>query len=644
MPIRTTHRRFVAALAPPVSFVSFVSFVALAAFAALGETGCHPPARPMPMATPSPPSTVAPKPVQIANAELSPRAVAHREVQYARLRSEGVSHALERNRFGIVLMSEDAGVLGFLRSPGGEPDASEVAWAGFVSEDALVVLHRDTWYRAASLHDAQAGRFVPLSHRVEPGPKIFASGGGKRIAYAFPSPPRLFVSDDNGQSFSERKPPETTQILGLQVRRDGVIVIAHDAGKTRNTWGHDDQLAQVYASRGTGWKKGPRSQSHDAPSVISHVGDVVTVALEKIRGQEYEARALTRDGQWASPARTGAYLDFAYPSNRFFPEPAVARPPYPTGGARADEFGAGDLLGVLGGNLSDACRGATCLSHRSFVGMSPNLHALNDGVCPASDVVARKETLHVVSTDGKPAHDEEITHQECDPAKVPTRTSALVFPTQEGWLLGRLPAFCASGTIVGTPALSLLACDGQHRGQAGLFALRKGSGMSFEQVANMPPDAERDGRFRGAESATDGTTVIAMRRAVYLCAPAAADRSPSCAPLPPERLLAARPLPRGRALLALRGATDDELELQVTGGEWRLPSVRIPGNLLEFETTERGFVRLWTHPRQEHWTSVANPKYAREVAAFIVLIDGSLQRDEEAGRKFVELVKAKPTL
>ncbi len=71
------------------------------------------------------------------------------------------------------------------------------------------------------------------------------------IAYAQSSPARLYVSNDSGKTFSERKLPEQVAVIDLEVRRDGVIVLAHDRGKKKNSWNHEDQLAQIYVSRGT---------------------------------------------------------------------------------------------------------------------------------------------------------------------------------------------------------------------------------------------------------------------------------------------------------------------------------------------------------------------------------------------------------
>ncbi len=59
-----------------------------------------------------------------------------------------------------------------------------------------------------------------------------------------------------------------------------------------------------------------------------------------------------------------------------------------------------------------------------------------------------------------------------------------------------------------------------------------------------------DPRLLGAESASDGTTVVMAEKAAWLCRPEPA----ACVPVERKDLLAARPLPGGRALLAIRGA------------------------------------------------------------------------------------------
>lgn len=223
-----------------------IRLIATTVMLSAGGVGCqtsvhvNPPA-----ASPSAKATHGPSPVRISNAEVSPRAAQYEQENYVPLRSEGSSHALERNRFGVVLMSEANGVEGYLKSPSNNPRANDVLWAGFVEKDAVVLLVGETLYRAESTQDAQHGRVIPLPHRVEPGAKVFASGGGKVVAYAQPSPPRLFVSNDNANTFFERKLADQTPVIDLAVRRDGVIVVAHDLGKKKNSWGHDDQLAQI---------------------------------------------------------------------------------------------------------------------------------------------------------------------------------------------------------------------------------------------------------------------------------------------------------------------------------------------------------------------------------------------------------------
>lgn len=596
-------------------------------------------------ARPTPPATVsaeAPAPLRIAHAEASPRAVPYEQEKYAALGSEGFAHALERNELGIALMSEANGVEGFMKSPSGDPHAVDVVWAGFVQNDALVVVACDTLYRAESMQAARDGKFVPLPHRVTAGAKLFASGGGKMVAYAEPSLPRLFVSLDNGRAFAERKLPERTSLIDLAIRRDGTVVIAHDAGKKKNSWGHEDQLAHIYVSRGTTWTKGPVSQSYDAKGSITHRGDTITVSVERAADEEQpHALALAKNGKWVPASSPASYLAFGSLSHRFSPEPIVMRPGYPLARANPPDFGAG---GLLGGVVGERCTGAACLAHRSMVGARPQIHAFNDGVCPASDVVERKEKIRVVGMHGKPSRDEEFTRRECDPKKAALRTPALAVPTPAGPRVGRLPSSCASGKIVGTSTSPFLYCDGRHQGGAGLFVI-DGTDVGPSVLENLSAREPDEDRFHGAESASDGTTVLETSNGVIVCSASgvhtrAGTSSPHvprrCVPLEREDVLAARPLLGGRALVARRGRTDQDLVLSILGEETSLPNVRVAGNLLEFEVTPEGFVRLWIHPRETWWASVMHRKAAGAAVAFIVLADGSLRPDEMATRQFRE--------
>lgn len=402
-----------------------------------------------------PPPLLNLSPLRIANAGASPRPTPDEDATYVRLRSEGLTHALERNALGIALMSEANGVEGFMKSPSGDVRAEDVRWAGFVEKDALVVLVGETLHRAESMQDARDGQFASLPYRVSPGAHLFRSGGGKVIAYAQSSPARLYVSTDSGKTFSERKLPEQVPVIDLEVRRDGVIVLAHDRGKKKNSWNHEDQLAQIYVSRDATWTKGPRVQTYDASTAIAQHGDAITISSESSDAAKDDdgERGLTRNGTWVSASESRGYLDFANASRWFSPNPPTARPGYPSNRANASEP---DLPDLVGGVMGTACAGVTCVSNRPFSGTSPRISVLHDGVCAASDVVTRKETVVIASVDGKPAHPEEIAHRECDPTKSAVRTALLAVPTLEAMRLSRLPSSCASGEIVGTAAAAFL--------------------------------------------------------------------------------------------------------------------------------------------------------------------------------------------
>src|SRR5689334_9252299 len=103
------------------------------AWATLSCAGVPPPSAPVV----SPPvAEAAPALWQVPRAEASPRGVAAPKVPWVSPpRSEGKRHALQRTADGILVLSEERGVLGFLKSP---VPGAELQWAGFVDDDAVL--------------------------------------------------------------------------------------------------------------------------------------------------------------------------------------------------------------------------------------------------------------------------------------------------------------------------------------------------------------------------------------------------------------------------------------------------------------------------------------------------------------------------
>src|SRR6185503_9694595 len=120
--------------------------------------GAPPPPPPLPFIpiAPPPPPPAAPALLVVPRAEASPQRVPEpRAPKVAELRSEGKRHALERTADGIVVLSEERGVLGLLKSPA---RGAEVRWAGFVDDDAILIATHDALHRAATPDDAIAGK------------------------------------------------------------------------------------------------------------------------------------------------------------------------------------------------------------------------------------------------------------------------------------------------------------------------------------------------------------------------------------------------------------------------------------------------------------------------------------------------------
>ena len=192
--------------------------------------------------------------------------------------------------------------------------------------------------------------------------------------------------------------------------------------------------------------------------------------------------------------------------------------------------------------------------------------------------------------------------------------------------LARLPPSCASGFVAGTERASFVVCSSKHQGRPAIHHVAP-SGALTAVVSGAPSDLSD----LGAESTSDGTTVLFLGKGAWLCRTAG---TPACALIPQAGFLAARPLPFGRALVARQGASPGELWLELFGEPSATPlHVAVSGNLLELEITAEGYVRFWTSPtltRLSAARSLARRGTPPAPDAWLLRADGQLVADTAA--------------
>lgn len=511
-----------------------------------------------------------------------------RETTSEELRSEGKRHALTRTEDGIVVLAEERGVLGFLKSP---TPGAPIRWAGFIDDDAVLVVVGDRLSRAASPDEAIAGKLEPIGS-VDPAATRMASGGQVFVAAVPTEGGALYLSRDSGKHLSASKRPEAGPLTDLEVRSDGVVVAAIEKERFVGEYGAKGVRAQVWVQRGAGpWVKGPMGEAlYGTP--LSHQGDTIALDVPKTPGDEttYRHRGLDAGGRWIETSYASAsWLAFSWTSTRFGPSPPDARPGFPGPRKKSDGLG-GIVGGIMGGPGGTPSCGVSCLGYRSPTGGPPAVRAFGDAECAREHVISRTEKVKVLGKAGAPAHEEDFTITECDAAQPAHRATTLLVPDGDQKHLARLPPSCASGFIAGTERASFVVCSSKHQGRPAIHHVAP-SGALTEVVSGVPSDLSA----LGAESTSDGTTVLFLGKGAWLCHTAG---SPACALIPQAGFLAARPVPFGRALVAREGASPGELWLELLGEPSATPiHVAVPGNLLELEITPEGYVRLWTSPK-----------------------------------------------
>jgi hypothetical protein len=554
----------------------------------------------------------------IPRAEASPRRVPEQKTaSVSRLRSEGKQHALERMADGIVVVSEERGAVGFLKSPA---QGTAIRWAGFVEGDAILVATSDALYRAATPDDAIAGTFEALE-KLDPAATMLASAGKVVVAAAPGAGGAFYESRDGGKHFAAGKRPASGPIADLAVRADGVIVVAIEKEPITDAHGQKGLRAEVHVRRGAGaWSKGPLAEA-TYDRVVTHRGDSITVLSPAKPGDKSRVERLGLDakGKWVAADYPGSWLGFTWTNAYIEAEVPVERPGFPKPPGK-EEGG----LGLLGGLFRGDCRGFECLGNRSALGAPPPVRAFHDGQCDKGRVVTRTEKVKVLRSAGQEEREESHSWDECDPKAPVKRASTLVVREGEHARLARLPITCAAGRVVGTDRASFVYCSAKHAGRPSIHAVSP-SGALAEVVSSAPDELE----FYGAESVSDGTTVLFADKGVWVCRAGAA-----CASVVHEGFLAARPLPGGRALVVRRGARTNQALLDLFGEPGAAPfRISAAGNVLEVEITAEGYIRLWTSPslmRLESPESLARRRDAARIDGFLVRGDGKLVPDPAA--------------
>jgi hypothetical protein len=601
-----------------------------------------PPAQPVVEVAPAPPPPPPAPPAMLVvpGAERSGHRVPDPKPRdVPQMRSEGKRHGLARTADGIVIVSEDRGVLGFLESP---VPGAEIRWAGFVEEDAVLVVTPGALHRAATPEDAITRRYESLE-RLDPAAVHFASAGKIVMAAAAGDDGALYESRDGGRHFTIAKRPAKGPIVDIEVRSDGYVVVGFQRAPIVNFAGTKGFYAELYTAKSPGaWVKGPMARAFFG-SGLSHHGDAITILSDgKKKGDPDDLVTLGLDakGNWIPTDYPGEWLPSPWTSSYIQPSAPRERPGIPKAGKQI----ASDVLGgIMGGGGRERCSGATCLARRFLATSPPRLRAFQDAECAKQHVVTRTETIHVLPAPGLSGAGKDETHTitECDKNAPARRGATLLVRGGDDPLLAKLPVWCAEGRIVGTDHASFVSCSAKHKGRPAILHVSPAGVIT--EVAPAPDEIW----ILGAESTSDGTTAIFAKEASWICK---AGDAPACVRLPGEGFLAARPQPGGRALVARRGASDRELVLELRGDAAVSTSsvkVTLTENLLDFEVTAEGNVRLWTSASlqwMESAETLARKKGEIPLTPYLVRADGELVIDtaaRDALRDEVEALRAK---
>ena len=542
------------------------------------------------------------------------------------LRAEGKQHVLERTVDGIVLTSAERGVLGFMKKPA---PSAPIRWAGFVDDDAILIATTNTLHRAATPEDGIAGKFEALD-KLDPAATLLASAN-KLVVAAVPDPDGAYYeSRDGGRHFIPAKRPTKQALVDLTVRSDGVTVAALEEEQVAGKRGRKHVGAQIVTAKRPGaWTAGPLA------AVLTHHGDSIVVeSPRKKQPDESDTLGLDAKGRWTPAVSPGSWLSSRLTDNLVRIGTPSERPGFPKPSKGGGSGGRRKIgCAVLGLSSGLDCHGASCLGHRAMLGPQPIARAFHDGVCGKKHVAPRTRTVQAFDEDACAYVAKTVTTYECTQSEPARRTSTLLLRDGDERRVARLPSTCAAGEVTGSGRASFVYCSAEHQGRPSILHVSP-LGAFTEVASGIAGDLD----VLGAESASDGTTVIFAEKAAWLCgAPGA------CVSVPHENFLAARPLPFGRALVA-RSAGEHALQLELFGEPGAQPlRIAVSDNVLELETTAEGNVRLWT---SRTWAKLASPasmassKEEPPVDAFLVRADGKLIPDAAAKEALLRKVAA----
>jgi len=321
----------------------------------------------------------------------------------------------------------------------------------------------------------------------------------------------IYESRDDGRHFKPGKRPGKGAFVDLTVRSDGVIVAAIEKEQVTDEQGKKGVHAQIFTSKNAGvWTAGPIAETFYG-SAITHHGDSVVVpspSKKKPPSEEPDTLGLDAKGHWTLTSFPDPWLSFTWTDLRVEINAPIERPGFP----KAEKNRLSSLAGLMGG-LGISCQGVECLGFRDALGPSPSAGAFHDGVCAKEGVKAHTELIRSFTSRENKWHEETHTTYDCDDDAPAERASTLLVRDGEERRMARLPLSWASGVILGSDRASFVYCNDEHRGRPSLLHVSP-RGALTEVASGIPGDLD----LFGAESASDGTTVLWFDEAAWICA------------------------------------------------------------------------------------------------------------------------------
>ncbi len=452
----------------------------------------------------------------------------------------GVDVALWRTTKGIFALSASRGVLGRLVLPDG------AAWVGLGANDSVLTASRaGTLWRAASPMDAlKPGAFTPVGR---------ASGAGGWDAspthVVAMTPTELFVSRDDGATFTSVTVVENAWIRYALARPDGLLVaIVEGAQGRRLHFSRDD---------GETWEPSgfhPQRIRRDGSWIWN--ADVTCPAIMGVDPMKWSADPnFANLPGWKDPRRHMLRLSDAVVAPRDGLYASASTPPAPTVDPKKAHVGLtttcldpipdADSITPTRSSADDVsdrdplpppCAGAQCLREAGGTGAPPSaelVSLLADAACdtPACQAVSRPPHMLV------------------------QRPEAGILDAVE------IPAGCTPQRLFDAGGLAVLAC----RQGDGVALHTRPTGGDWALEATFEGTPARD--LTSHSVLDDGTLVLHGRCAPDLVSPCASSllRAPGPAgdadawlPIDLPDLTLARPLPNGQALAVTASGANTE--------------------------------------------------------------------------------------